>query len=65
MESTNKSKLVFWVIIAVILVALLAAIHYLPFWSVILNIVCVVAGWWMRIGYVKYKDKVTQITEKK
>lgn len=60
MENTDKKKLIYWGVIAAILLVLLAAIHYLPFWSVILNIICVIIGWWIRIGYVKYKEKTPE-----
>lgn len=58
MESTLKRKLIFAAIIVVIIIGILACLHYFPFWVSLTNVFvfligCII-GWFVRIFYVKY-----------
>lgn len=58
MESILKRKLIFAAIIVVIIIGILACLHYFPFWVSLTNVFvfligCII-GWFVRIFYVKY-----------
>lgn len=52
-----KRKIIFYGVIVLIVIALLAFIHYVPFWAVLTSAICLVGGWHLKSAYTNLSKK--------
>ena len=54
----KKKKLLFWLIVAIAVIAVIMYAHYVPVWASLSNVLCVaggaVAGWFVHVFYTRY-----------